>query len=128
MFGLKKKGGPIRQFSHATDCKILKADPGVEIPWNEVESGHWVAECRCGKEYYRDPVAARSARSARPLDVPPRAAVRAPGYDRFRSHQGHPPCEARPRGRLLVGHLQHLRHLLAGAPLWRGEHRVRAGR
>ena len=35
MLGFKKKGGPTRPFSHATDCKILKADPDVEIPWQE---------------------------------------------------------------------------------------------
>jgi hypothetical protein len=53
MFGLKKKG-PTRPFSHATDCKILKADPGVEIPWQEMETGLWIAECQCGKEYHRE--------------------------------------------------------------------------
>ena len=30
MLGFKKRGGPTRPFSHATDCKILKADPGFE--------------------------------------------------------------------------------------------------
>jgi hypothetical protein len=40
MFGRRKKG-PTQPFAHADDCKILKADPGVEIPWSEVESGHW---------------------------------------------------------------------------------------
>jgi len=54
MFGVKKKGGPIRPFSHATDCKILKADPGVEIPWQEMETGLWIAECQCGKEYHHE--------------------------------------------------------------------------
>ena len=39
MLGFKKKGGPTRPFSHATHCKILKADPGVEIPWQEIETG-----------------------------------------------------------------------------------------
>jgi hypothetical protein len=29
-----------KAFIHADDCKIVKADPGVEIPWSEVESGH----------------------------------------------------------------------------------------
>ena len=55
MFGLKRKG-PSKAFSHADDCKILKADPGVEIQWSEIESGYWVAQCVCGKEYYRDSV------------------------------------------------------------------------
>jgi hypothetical protein len=56
MFGLRKKG-PDQAFHHADDCKIAKVDPDVQIPWNEVESGLWVAQCQCGKEYYRDPVA-----------------------------------------------------------------------
>jgi hypothetical protein len=55
MFGLKKKTGPTRPFTHTDDCKILKADPDVEIPWNEVEAGHWRAECVCTVEYYNEP-------------------------------------------------------------------------
>jgi hypothetical protein len=51
MFGFKKKGGPDRPYMHAPDCKIMKADPTTEIPWQEVETGLWVAECVCGKEY-----------------------------------------------------------------------------
>ena len=43
MFG-KRKGGPIRAFTHTIDCKILKADPGVRIPWQEIETGLWIAE------------------------------------------------------------------------------------
>jgi hypothetical protein len=39
MLGFKKKDGPTRPFSHATDCKILKTDPGVKIPWQEIETG-----------------------------------------------------------------------------------------
>jgi hypothetical protein len=31
MFGLSKKG-PTQPFVHADDSKIVKADPGVEIP------------------------------------------------------------------------------------------------
>jgi hypothetical protein len=48
MFGFKK--GPTRVFTHAYDCRIVKADPGVKIPWSEVESGHWQAVCSCGTE------------------------------------------------------------------------------
>jgi len=33
---------------HADNCKILKADPGVQIEWSEVETGHWRAVCQCG--------------------------------------------------------------------------------
>lgn len=56
MLGFRKKSGPTRQFSHATDCKILKADPDVEIPWQETETGLWVAECVSGKGYHREPL------------------------------------------------------------------------
>ena len=58
MFGLRKRE-PTRPFAHADDCKIVKADPGVEIPWSEVESGHWRATCVCGTEDYYEPVSDR---------------------------------------------------------------------
>ena len=45
MFGLKKKRGPTQPFTHADDCKILEADPDVQIEWSEVETGHWEAVC-----------------------------------------------------------------------------------
>ena len=57
MLGFKRKGGPTRAFSHASDCKIVKADPGVEIPWQEIETGLWIAECQCGKHYHHEPLA-----------------------------------------------------------------------
>jgi hypothetical protein len=71
MFGLTKKKGPTRPFMHASDCKILAADPGVEIPWQEVETGHWVAECQCGKEHER--VAADRRVRHNPYTHPPSA-------------------------------------------------------
>jgi len=55
MFGLKKKG-PTQPFTHADNCKILKADPGVEIKWSEVSAGHWEAVCACGYEYFNAPL------------------------------------------------------------------------
>jgi hypothetical protein len=45
----------------------VKADPGVEIPWSEVESGHWRAECQCGIEHFHEAPADRRARLD-PLD------------------------------------------------------------
>ena len=56
MFDRRKKR-PARPFAHADNCKIVKADPGVEIRWQEVETGLWIAECQCGKEYHREPLA-----------------------------------------------------------------------
>jgi hypothetical protein len=55
MFGLKKRG-PTRPFTHADNCKILEADPSVQIQWSEVETGHWRAVCQCGSEnVYEEP-------------------------------------------------------------------------
>jgi hypothetical protein len=67
MVGPKKKKEPDKAFTHSDDCKILAADPGVEIQWSEIERGHWVAECVCGTEHYHDPVADRRVRLD-PLD------------------------------------------------------------
>jgi hypothetical protein len=58
MFGLKKRG-PTKEFTHADDCRIVKADPDVRIEWSEMERGYWEATCVCGKEYYREPAAPR---------------------------------------------------------------------
>jgi hypothetical protein len=38
MFGVKKKG-PTQPFIHADNCRIVKADPGVGIPWNYEGAG-----------------------------------------------------------------------------------------
>jgi hypothetical protein len=46
MFGLKKKS-PTLPFTHADNCKILRADPTVQIPWSDVETGHWRTVCQC---------------------------------------------------------------------------------
>jgi hypothetical protein len=59
MFGLRKKG-PDKAFIHTDDCKIVKADPGVKIPWSEVEDGHWVATCVCGSKHFYEPQAPRT--------------------------------------------------------------------
>ena len=53
----KKNGFP--PFSHRDICQIAKSDPGVEIPWSEVESGHWVATCQCGQAHHYEPAAPR---------------------------------------------------------------------
>ena len=74
MFDLRKKW-PTRPFTHAPDCPILRADPSVEIPWSEMERGHWQAECRCGKEHFHEAPADRRTRLD-PLDRPPSATRR----------------------------------------------------
>ena len=66
MFRKKHHGPSSQPFSHSDDCKIVKADPGVEIPWSEVEGGHWRAVCVCGSQDYYVP-AGRPARLD-PLD------------------------------------------------------------
>jgi hypothetical protein len=59
MFGRKK--GPTRLFTHANDCRILKADPGVQISWSLIEGGHWRAVCQCGVEdFYEEPTGRRA--------------------------------------------------------------------
>ena len=59
MFGLKKRG-PTRPFTHADNCKILKADPTVQIQWSEVETGR--AVCQCGSEDIYDELTDRRGR------------------------------------------------------------------
>ena len=55
MFRKKHQGPPDRPFQHTDDCKILKADPDVEIPWSRLEYGQWRRECLCTTEYYNEP-------------------------------------------------------------------------
>ena len=54
MFGRKK--GPDEPFAHAEDCKIVHADPQVQIPWSEIRRGVWEARCVCGVQYHHDPI------------------------------------------------------------------------
>ena len=56
MFGHKKENGPTQPFTHADDCKILKADPTTQIEWVEVSAGHWEAVCACGHEFFHEPL------------------------------------------------------------------------
>lgn len=65
MFGLKKRG-PTRPFTHADNCKILEADPTIQIQWSEVETGHWRAVCQCGSEDTWGRVRFRQYRRAKP--------------------------------------------------------------
>ena len=43
----KKQRPPAGPFIHAEGCKIFRADPTVEIPWNEVDPGVWERRCVC---------------------------------------------------------------------------------
>ncbi len=52
MFHKKQGGPPDRPFPHSDSCKIVEADPGVSIPWSEVERGHWTQICACGEQHY----------------------------------------------------------------------------
>jgi hypothetical protein len=54
MFGRRKKG-PNKPFNHQPGCKILAADPSVEIVWNELRPGFWEARCQCGAEGWHAP-------------------------------------------------------------------------
>jgi hypothetical protein len=67
MFYKKQGGPPDRPFSHAEGCKILAADPTVQIEWSEIERGYWQAVCVCGKQYFYAPPAGDRVRLD-PLD------------------------------------------------------------
>ena len=51
----RKRKPPSKPFIHADDCRVLKADPDVEIPWNYLGDGSWRAECVCTFEIYVEP-------------------------------------------------------------------------
>ena len=87
MFGLRKKG-PIRPFTHADNCKIMKAESHRQIKSSEVETGHWRAVCQCGSEdvheepadrrvqldrSMRRPAATRGSASSPPIPMPLRS-------------------------------------------------------
>jgi hypothetical protein len=75
MFRNKKKiAPPDTPFAHGDDCKIVKADPSVEIPWSEVETDHWRAVCVCGSQDHYVP--AGRAERLDPLD--PKTSQHAP--------------------------------------------------
>jgi len=66
MFNKQKVQPPDRPFSHSGECKIVKADPGVQIPWNRLEYGKWQRQCTCGAEWWQEPAAKRTRQD--PLD------------------------------------------------------------
>jgi hypothetical protein len=61
----RKRKGPDKALTHSDECKILAADPGIEIPWNEVRTGYWEARCVCGVEGWHAPDAERARRDPR---------------------------------------------------------------
>jgi hypothetical protein len=61
MFNTKKRAGPPdRPFTHSPDCKILQADPRVEIGWSEIRRGVWEQRCVCGVRTWYAPAAPRA--------------------------------------------------------------------
>ena len=98
MFHKKQGGPPDRPFPHSDSCKIVEADPGVSIPWSEVERGHWTQICACGEQHYYatarkgarldpfDPCTSRHGGACEFKDTTDRAVLRAllrvrPGLD-----------------------------------------------
>ena len=69
MFGLKNKGPsqPTGPFAHADGCAIVRADPGFEPEWQELEEGHWRRICQCYSEDIYEPRVDRRTRLD-PLD------------------------------------------------------------
>ena len=55
----KKIEPPDTPFAHDPDCRILKADPDVSIPWSRLEYGHWRRECVCNAEGWNEPAPKR---------------------------------------------------------------------
>jgi hypothetical protein len=67
MFRTKNRHSPPdRPFIHGDGCKIVAADPDVEIPWLRFEGGRWGRVCRCGEESWYEPAPER--RRQDPLD------------------------------------------------------------
>jgi hypothetical protein len=66
MFRRKHQVPPVRPFAHDPDCRILKADPDVVIPWSRLEYGRWRRECVCGAEGWQEPAPSRVRQD--PLD------------------------------------------------------------
>jgi hypothetical protein len=62
-----------KQFQHADDGRIVKADPNVEIPWSYLGEGLWKAECVCTAEYFREPLTDDRVRND-PLEIGHRCA------------------------------------------------------
>jgi hypothetical protein len=56
----RKQRPPDGPFEHADDCKVYKADPDIDPPWNEVETRHWVRTCQCSEQHWRAPEPARA--------------------------------------------------------------------
>lgn len=56
MFHRKKGPEPDKAFSHNEDCKIVRVDPDVKIPWSEIRRGVWEARCVCGVQYHHEPL------------------------------------------------------------------------
>jgi len=59
-FGKKNRyTPPDTPFAHSEDCKIVKADPNVELPWSRLEYGLWKRECACSYETWQEPAPSR---------------------------------------------------------------------
>jgi hypothetical protein len=55
MFRRKRVSPPSTPFAHGPDCRIFAADPGVDIPWNDLGGGAWRRECVCSFEIFNAP-------------------------------------------------------------------------
>jgi hypothetical protein len=112
MLGFKKKA-PDKEFIHADDCKIAKADPGVKIPWSETRGGRWEAVCVCKTEYFYEPPAPRTRLDPfDPSTFPSLWGMRAPGYDGSGTAPSHLEGAGRRGGGLLASRVRWLRDLV----------------
>ncbi len=52
----RKRKPPPSRSSIREGCRIVEADPNVEIPWTDLGEGLWKTECACGFETYTGPL------------------------------------------------------------------------
>jgi hypothetical protein len=119
----KAIGQPQKAFVHRDDCKLLRADPGIEIPWNEVRAGYWEARGVCGVEGWHAPNAGRVRRND-PYDPATARHLGQCAFIGLTDEAISAPAQGHRQGRLRLGPMRLLRRRLAGCALRRGECRV----
>jgi hypothetical protein len=94
MFDEMNQGPPAGPFIHPEGCKIFRADPAVEIPWNEVDPGVWERRCVCNVEHIRvDPGGGLVRFDPYDGHLPPPGGLRATGRNRARAILKGQECE-----------------------------------
>jgi hypothetical protein len=122
----RRRKAPSKSVNHQEGCPIVKADPGVEIPWSYDGDGLWRAECVCTTEYFREPTTDSRVR----LDPFDPATARHLGQCEYVSETDAAVLKILLKVKpglgegLRLGRVRLLRRGLAGSALRRGERRV----